>query len=221
MARLFEQPTVTTPDTTERVASGKTGTPTSNITWANFVTWLQDTALAFLRPSNNLSDLDNVVTARTNLEVKSEADTDSALALKADEADVLTKTNTTSYTPSQAYHPATFDFVNKGGSTAGWFSATRVSSAVDAASFNVKCIELGGWIHINGQVLLNSNPGADVLFSLPGSFGSPSVDIFFNSSDASASENNEWFVEVGTKNIKADNYSTGSKNSFSVTYPTI
>ena len=110
MARLFEQPPVTTPDVTERLATGKAATPTSNITIANFVTWLQDVALSFLKPASNLSDLPNKETARINLGVYSRSQLDGYLDDKADKSNVLELDNESSYTPTMNYHPVTKKF---------------------------------------------------------------------------------------------------------------
>lgn len=113
MARLFEQGEVTTPDTTEKLASGKSGSPTSNITIANFVAWL-NTVLGFLKISSNLADGD-APTMRTNLDVYSTTEIDDELALKADSDNVLEKDNTTAFTPTADFHPATKKYVDSAG----------------------------------------------------------------------------------------------------------
>ena len=50
-----------------------------------------------------------------------QTDLQTALDAKANESDVLTKTNTTSYTPSANYHPATKKYVDDAISHAGWW----------------------------------------------------------------------------------------------------
>lgn len=111
MARLFEQSTETTPgNLSDRLGYGRAGVPTKNITWTNLLAWL-NSVLSFMKPSNNLSDVDDLATARTNLDVYDTTTIDDALDLKADKSNVLEKDNTTTFTPTQDYHPATKIFV--------------------------------------------------------------------------------------------------------------
>ena len=69
--KLFEKSTETAgtiEDTTMRLAYGKAETPTLNITFASFVTWLiTQLASTFMKRSNNLSDVTSATTARTNI----------------------------------------------------------------------------------------------------------------------------------------------------------
>lgn len=110
--RLFEQGGDTTPDTSYRIASGKAGTPEVNTTFGTLVTWLES-VLGFLKITNNLSDLNNKTTARTNLSVYSISDSDAALLLKADKTNVLQKDNTTAFTPTSNYHPGTKIYIDQ------------------------------------------------------------------------------------------------------------
>ena len=112
MARLFEQGEVTTPsDLTEKIAFGKELTPTSNITWTNFLAWL-NSVLSFLKISNNLSDVGDVTTAQDNLNVYSKTFIDNELGLKADTSNVIEKDSTVVYTPTQDYHPTNKTYVD-------------------------------------------------------------------------------------------------------------
>ncbi len=60
---------------------------------------------------DNTSDKNKPISDATQTALNSKADA-SALSQKADISEVLTKTNTTSYTPSASYHPATKKYVD-------------------------------------------------------------------------------------------------------------
>ena len=112
---LFEQTENTNPNMSQRVAFGRAGVATENMTWTNFITWITG-KLAFLKTSNNLSDLPNKTTSRTNLGVYSTSATDSLLASKAAihpaTGGALKTNNTTAFTPTADYHPATKKYVD-------------------------------------------------------------------------------------------------------------
>lgn len=82
--RLFEQ-SIEIPANQgmeNRIAFGRTGVATKNMTFNNLISWL-NSKLSFLHPSQNLNDVQNKATARNNLNVyskdevynKSEVDT--------------------------------------------------------------------------------------------------------------------------------------------------
>lgn len=109
--RLFELSTTTDPSETLRLALGKASTPASNITLTAFLAWLL-TKLGFLKVALNLSDLNNVATARANLAVYSTSQVDASLAAKATlyqagSGSVLGVNNTSIYNPASNYNPAT------------------------------------------------------------------------------------------------------------------
>lgn len=109
---LFEQPLDSNPsDLTYRVAFGKASNFTKNMTLTSLITWL-NAQLGFNLKSNNLSDVPNKVTGRSNLGVYSTSEVDADLALKADKSNVLQLDNTATYTPSSNYHPATKKYVD-------------------------------------------------------------------------------------------------------------
>jgi hypothetical protein len=94
-----------------RIALGKSATPASNITLTAFLAWLM-TKLGFLKITNNLSDVNNKVTARANLGVYSTSQVDTELAKKAalyqaGTGAVLGVANTSIFNPTSNYHPAT------------------------------------------------------------------------------------------------------------------
>lgn len=106
LRRLFEQGGDATPVLTNRVASGKAGTATTNQTWQTIVTWLQ-TVLNFLKPANNLSDVDDAATALSNLG-GIDASALNGYALKTN---VLELNNTVEFLPDNPWEPATAQYV--------------------------------------------------------------------------------------------------------------
>lgn len=107
MARIFEQ-SESDPELEGRIATGRAGHATINTTMTNFLIWL-NARLNFLKKASNLSDLDDVPTARANLSVYSKSELDASLNLKAAKSNVIEKGTATSYTPTNAKDP-----VNKG-----------------------------------------------------------------------------------------------------------
>ena len=188
--RLFEQTEDNDPALSMRLAFGKVATPTANITMQNFVTWLLG-KLAFLKVANNLSDLANASTARTNLAVYSKTETDTLLSAKEN-----TITSTT------------------------LLDGTAVSAKVEGATFVCKAKRWGNIVNVTGKVKITSAPSAgEVLFTLPASVGVPSADWYFGTIDAGASDNvNELYVESGTSNVKSYGYSNARESVFSFSY---
>lgn len=76
-SRLFEKTLDSSPtDLTQRIAFGKAGQATKNITLSAFILWLKGKMNDyFMVRANNLSDVSNASTARTNLSVYSKAET--------------------------------------------------------------------------------------------------------------------------------------------------
>lgn len=170
--KLFEQIEDNNPTLSMRLAFGKVATPTGNITLQNFVTWLLG-KLAFLKVSNNLSDLDNAGTARTNLAVYSKTETDALLSAKQ---------NTITYTE--------------------WLSASIISTHVEVSNFHCYAKRWGNVVTFNGQFELNGSiPQGEILWQLPAAVGVPSIDIFFGTDDANSDVNMELYVASGTGNI--------------------
>lgn len=87
--RLFEQPISADPLLTKRIAFGKAGAITENITLSAFVTWMQN-KMSFLKASNNLSELSSTsATARGNIGAASISEVNSAIEGKANNSAVL------------------------------------------------------------------------------------------------------------------------------------
>jgi hypothetical protein len=58
-----------------RIAASASGLPIKNMTWSGLITWL-NSVLSFMKPSQNLNDLTNKATSRTNLSVYSKTESD-------------------------------------------------------------------------------------------------------------------------------------------------
>jgi hypothetical protein len=74
--KLFEQP-IEVPENQgmeNRIAFGRSGVATKNMTFNNLVSWLNG-KLSFLKPSSNLNDVANKASARNNLNVYSKDET--------------------------------------------------------------------------------------------------------------------------------------------------
>jgi len=204
MARIFEQGEVTTPDTTEKLASGKSGSPTSNITIANFVAWL-NTVLGFFKLSSNLADGD-APAMRTNLDVYSTTEVDNELDLKADRTNVLEKDNTNFYQPASNYHPATKIYVDQlNGANIPYTAVTAFGS--DIASASIIASMRGGSILVSGEFAGDGSvPDDGIICTLPLSFPvfpNTTPNIRLLSGDSATENVNELYFEGGTRNIKA------------------
>ncbi len=77
--RLFEQAIEASPayaGLQQRIAFGKAGQATKNMTLQNLIDWLKvQLSTIFMQGANNLSDLANKATSRTNLEVYGKSET--------------------------------------------------------------------------------------------------------------------------------------------------
>lgn len=222
LKRLFERSSVTTPDLTTKLASGKAGEAATNITWQNVLTWLQDTALNFLKPSNNLSDVSSAITARTNLDVYDTGTIDTALGLKANSADVLEKTNTTSFAPTGDFNPATKKYVDEGGVKIDWADGTIISAKVDPGSF-IRCCKVGPIVYVTGQIQLTATAAdGEVLLRLPGTFPLFTENFYFASNDGGAGESIELRAGIGSRDIiKGPNGQNDTFGFFGVAIPVI
>jgi len=116
MPELFDQSENTNPNLAQRIAFGRALNATENMTFTNFITWITG-KLGFFKISSNLGDPGrNVTTMRSNLGVYSTLQVDTALLNKADKfptsGGALKTNNTTSFTPTTDYHPATKKYVD-------------------------------------------------------------------------------------------------------------
>lgn len=172
--RIFEQPENNDPDLTKRVAFGGASKITENMTWSNFITWITG-KLSFLKISENLNDLDNATTARTNLGVYSTTQVDTLLDDKADELDVLTKTNTTVYTPTADYHPGTKKYIDDQDESYSTVTVTPNTGGTVTA-VNLKAYRHGASILIFGTVTIDSTSGAEVQVASISGYSPPTSD---------------------------------------------
>ena len=104
--KIFDRPEENNPATSYRLAIGKVGTLTKNITLANLILKLNGW-LNFLKPSNNLSDLTNKPAALTTLGGATTASVSALGSSKADKSNVLELNNTNPFVPALPYAPAT------------------------------------------------------------------------------------------------------------------
>lgn len=221
--KLHSQGGDTIPVLTNRVASGKEGTNVVNSTWQTIVTFLEG-ALGFLKTTLNLSDLNDSAEARTNLDVYSKGDVNSAVGLKADKTNVLEKDNTTTYVPATAYNPATKDYTDKGGILNAWTAASIESSDVDEVVSFCDCARISAFISVTGILRYSSDASQDeIIFTLPVSFPLFTHDFRVVCTNATTDESNELRAIAGTRNLvnDTDAVSTNSQCKFGVNIPII
>lgn len=138
----------------------------------------------------------------TNARKKPITDLTSVIEDKADESDVLTKTNTTSYTPSSNYHPATKksseDYVNSGGSRIDKTTVNH-SGATNIQSPTVLYARKGaGQIYLHGVYRQDAVISSGVtIFTLPSNF--PTFNTTTSFWDGAG---NNFYAESGTRSIK-------------------
>jgi len=107
--RLFEQDTISAADLNSyldyRLAMGKEGKPTYNVTIEDFKSWCQQSidGSIYLLKSNNLSDLNDVAAARNNLDVYSKASVD---AIADDLVQASGNVNTVTWTDVAGLNPS-------------------------------------------------------------------------------------------------------------------
>jgi hypothetical protein len=164
--RLFEQGGDVTPSLDMRLASGKVGTPTANHTWQTVVSWLE-AVLNFLKKSENLNDLPDKVIARDNLDVLSSGEITSLLSDKADADNVLALDNTTPFTPSENYHPATNLQIRQTGMVVlgrGWFDANGTRLGWTRNSFADATLDVTTTKRETGAYTISMNKSLNNIF---------------------------------------------------------
>lgn len=117
--KLFELAAMSSPfDLSYRIALGKPNTPSVNVALSNFLTWLTG-ILPFMKGENGLSDIptNKISTARSNLNVYSKTEVDAKVLTKLDAYAIgmgggLGHLNTSVYTPTTSYNPATKKYVD-------------------------------------------------------------------------------------------------------------
>ena len=184
MARLFEQGGDVTPELDKRVAWGKVGEPTQNSSWGTIVNWLES-VLGFLRKDANLSDLTNKTAARENLGVYSTGQVDTKLGDRALRNNVLEKNNTTPYTPTSSYHPATrkmvLDLVKESSPLSSMIIDPDFYSAFVEANSVVRVQQYGKVVTVNGTFkgVLPESGSSMTMYSLPSGIKPPEYDFIF------------------------------------------
>ena len=223
MAKLFEQGGDVTPELDKRVAWGKVGEPTQNSSWAKILTWLES-VLGFLRKDANLSDLTNKDHAQHYLDVYSKAQVDNRLADRALKSDVLTKNNTTPYTPTSSYHPATRKMVLDllrgdpyvGASSiidSNWETAGEVENIYGIVQQSGLVVTVN--IEFKGRLPDTSNTNGH-MFVLPNNFGSPLYIIPIGISTTGA--NGSGTAELAGRVIRCTFRATADKPIYSINF---
>lgn len=107
----------------------------------------------------------------------------------------------------------------------GWQNGTRISSNIEAGTFIARMTSKGGWNTITGTIRITSQAAADeLLFTLHANMPLCTEDYYFGAwDDGTNDENQEFYVEAGTRNVRAysGTGSTGALHIMQVTYPAI
>ena len=177
MARLFERTINNNPSTSKRIAFGGAGVVTETMTLSSLLSWLL-TNLGFLKITSNLSDLNNVAKARTNLGVYSKGETDTLLNAKQATLIDIAPTD-----------------------------CTLVSTKISTVDFVAKAAQFGKIVTVTGQLNLTENPVGEVLFTLPTSIGVPVETIRFCALSGEGGNRVEMFVDSATRNVYCYEYS--------------
>lgn len=187
-ARLFEQTESTNPNTAQRIAFGRAGYATQNMTIANLLTYLLSN-LGFLKVSQNLADLNNAGTARTSLSVYSIAEMDAALGAKQATITAVGWNNATDD------HTDTSNFLCKVNQYGG------VVTGNGTIQFDA---DLDGDVVFKLPTQVTA-PTVDVYFASCQANGS-------------TSETSTLKIAAGTRNVYAVHVSQGSKGNFNFSY---
>lgn len=215
--RLFEQGGDVTPELTRRLAWGAAGVATSNSTWQTVITWLES-ILGFLKTSNNLSDLNDDTAARSNLGVYSTSEVDAELLLKADADNVLEKDNTTTYTPTSDYNPATKKYIDDLLSNTGWQDLLNISANITNWGASNKSIQTGNFVTISVTFSVQTEiAAANGIFELPSSFSVATNRVILAGGGASY-----FYIDSGERTIRpASTLGAGSVFTIAHTYPAV
>jgi len=158
--RLFERSEAAhIADTSDKIAFGKAGVAAKNISFANFLRWLEDT-LGFFKVANNLSEA-NPSAVRGNIDLFSTTEVNNLVSPKANSADVLEKGNTTEFIPAVAFDPAT-----KKSSEAVVTTSVRLtvtpSTSGEVQSVNLICYRVGNIQMLTGNIVISGVTGTEV-----------------------------------------------------------
>lgn len=107
--KLFGQAEDNNPSINDRIAFGTDTDNARNMTFQNLLAWLES-KLGFFKTANNLSE-GNAIQMRNNLDVLSSSTVYYNLAQKPDFNQVIYKGNTSEFTPTLDYDPATKKYV--------------------------------------------------------------------------------------------------------------
>lgn len=172
--RLFEQSENNNPSLTKKIAFGGASVVTENMTFTNFLVWLYG-KLGFLKVTENLNDLNDKPTARTNLGVYSIGEADDLLDLKAplypEVGGALGTNNTVTFTPTANYNPATKKYIDDQLIDTGWVNCINTLSK---PTFTIKARQIGKVVNICGDMTTNVNAG-DTMFEIPSSVAAPTL----------------------------------------------
>ena len=190
--KLFDLDLNATPSLTQRVAIGKSGELSENMTLQQF--------FDFVTNGLDVYDKDEVDDLLSNY---------------------LAKNNLTSYTPSQDYHPATKKYVDDGGEVVGWTnltassgtSITRAKVSQVGKMITITALFSLGTTTANSTILtIPSTIGTATI----------NIDFIAGDRDSEGEEILELYIPSGTRTIKLrEAGNTPNDYSFTITYPAI
>ncbi len=133
----------------------------------------------------------------------------------------LAKNNLLEYIPTLEHHPSTKGYVDSGGIIVPWAACT---AATNVTLTDCKASQVGKHVYVTGKFSISTGPNDGVLlFTLPPSIGTSTIDVFSSGGLASGSASTIPIrLESNTRNVRivGGGYS-GNTYSFSISYPAI
>lgn len=174
--RAFELAASSSISNSDRFILGRAGLAAFNVTYSTLKSLLNN-ALTFLKTSQNLNDLPSKTTARSNLGVYSTSSVDTLLAAKASllqaaSGSVLGINNTSVYSPSGNYNPATLATVNNMGFKMIYAGAMTSAGVLTEIFRNTDIL---------ASALVGTKPSGSGYYNIEHNLGSTSYYVIANS----------------------------------------
>lgn len=186
--KLFGLDLNATPDLSRRVAIGEVGVQSENMTMQQFLDF-----------------------TTTNLDVYTQTEINNLFL------NYISKTNLTSYTPTQDFHPSTKKYTDDK-SNASYVSITSFGSNTSGGLGKVA--QADNVVHFSGKFTDDGFLDGNTAFTLPLSISPPLVDIYIHAGNISGGGSARLKISAGSRSAIAEDQEsgTGAVMSFNETY---